>query len=80
MELHLTPEQEAQLEEIAQHQGVTPGALVTEMARGLLEEDAFEREVIRQRLAQADAGEFIEEEEMDRLYMQAAALRTPLEG
>lgn len=52
---------------------------MTEVARGLLEEDAFEREVIRQRLAQADAGEFIEEEEMDRLYMQAAALRTILE-
>jgi len=66
MELHLTPEQEKRLEEIAQHQGVTTGALVTEMARGLLEEDAFEREIIRQRIALADAGEFIEEEEMDR--------------
>jgi predicted transcriptional regulator len=66
MELHLTPEQEKRLEEIAQHHGVTPGALVTEVARGLLEEDNFEGEIIRQRLAQADAGEFIEEEEMDR--------------
>jgi uncharacterized protein with ACT and thioredoxin-like domain len=66
MELHLTPEQEAQLEEIARHQGVTADALVAEVARGLLEEDDREREIIRERIAQADAGAFIEEEEMDR--------------
>jgi predicted transcriptional regulator len=66
MELHLTPEQEKRLEEIAQHQGVTADVLVAEVARGLLEDDDREREIIRERIAQADAGEFIEEEEMDR--------------
>jgi predicted transcriptional regulator len=59
---------------------VTAEVLVAEVARGLPEEDDREREIIRQRIAQADAGEFIEEEEMDRLFTQAAALRTPLEG
>jgi hypothetical protein len=65
MELHLTPEQETQLAEIAQHQGVTVDALVTDIALGLLEENEHEREIIRERLRQADQGIFIEEEEMD---------------
>jgi len=66
MELHFTPEQEARLEEIARHQGVAPDEFVSEIALGLIEEDDREREIIRQRIAQADAGIFIEEEEMDR--------------
>jgi predicted transcriptional regulator len=65
MEVSLTPEQEAQLADIARHQGVTADALVAEVARGLLEEDDLEREIIRERLAQADAGNFIEEDEME---------------
>ena len=65
MELNFTAEQEAQLAEIAQHQGITADALVTDIALGLLEEDDHEREIIRQRLGQADQGIFIEEEEMD---------------
>ncbi len=62
MELHLTPEQEAHLTEIAKHQGTTADALVTDIALGLLEEDDYHREKIRQGIAQADRGEFIEEE------------------
>lgn len=65
MELHLSPEQEARLAEIAQHQGVTVDTLVTDIALGLLEENEHEREIIRERLRQADQGIFIEEEEMD---------------
>lgn len=65
MEVHLTPEQEARLAEIAQHQGVTADGLLTDITLGLLEEDAHEREIIRQRIHEADQGVFIEEEEMD---------------
>ncbi len=65
MELHLTPEQEARLAEIAQHQGTTVDAFLTDLTLGLLEEDEHEREIIRQRIQQADSGVFIEEEEMD---------------
>jgi hypothetical protein len=65
MELHLTPEQEADLVEIASHQGTTVDALVTDIALGLIEENEHDREIIRQRIAQADRGEFIDQEEMD---------------
>jgi hypothetical protein len=65
MELHLTPEEETRLAEIAQHQGTTADVLLAELARGLLEESDHEREIIRQRIHQADQGIFIEEEEMD---------------
>jgi hypothetical protein len=64
MEVRLTPEQEKQLAEIAQHQGIPADALLAEVARGLLEEDDHEREIIRQRIQSADRGVFIEEEEM----------------
>jgi predicted transcriptional regulator len=65
MEIHLTPEQETRLAEIAKHQGVTVDAFVTDIALGLLEEDDYKREMIRRGLHQADQGIFIEEEEMD---------------
>lgn len=65
MELHLTPEQEAHLAEIAASQGTTADAFVTDIALGLLEENEHDRAIIRQRIAQADRGEFIEQEEMD---------------
>jgi len=66
MEVHLTPEQETRLAELARHHGVTVDSLLTDVALGLLNEDEREREIIRQRIEQADRGEFIEEEEMDR--------------
>jgi hypothetical protein len=73
MELHLTPEQEARLAEIARHQGIAPDDFVSEIALGLIEEDDREREIIRQRIAQADAGIFIEEDEMDRRVQRMTA-------
>jgi predicted transcriptional regulator len=65
MELHLSPEQEAQLAEIAQHQGVTVEAFLIEMVRGLLEESDHYREMVRKGLKQADLGIFVEEGEMN---------------
>jgi hypothetical protein len=90
MELHLPAGHEAQLADIARHQGITVEALLAEIVRGLLEEDDCERDIIQQRiriadnahlneeksfdeavrvgLAQADAGRFIEEEEMEARF------------
>jgi predicted transcriptional regulator len=65
MEVHFTPEQEAQLAQIATTAGTDPERLVKDAALRLLQEDARFRAAIREGLAQADRGEFIEEEEMD---------------
>jgi predicted transcriptional regulator len=65
MEVHFTPEQEAQLAQIASNAGTDPERLVKETALRLLEEDARFRAAVREGVAQADRGEFIEEEEMD---------------
>lgn len=64
MEVHFTPEQEAQLAQIAARGGTDPEALVRNAAMRLLHEDARFRSAVREGLAQADSGEFIEEEEM----------------
>ena len=65
MELHFTPEQEAQLAQIATKEGTDAERLVKDAALRLLEEDARFRTAVREGIAQADRGEFIEEEEMD---------------
>jgi predicted transcriptional regulator len=65
MELHFTPEQEAQLAQIATRKGTDARRLVEEAALRLLEEDARFRAAVRDGIAQADRGEFIEQEEMD---------------
>jgi predicted transcriptional regulator len=65
MEVHFTPEQEAQLSEIASHAGTDTERLVKAAVERLLEQDARFRAAVREGIAQADRGEFIEEEEMD---------------
>jgi len=65
MEIHFTPEQEAQLAQIATNQGTDAERLVKDAAVHLLEEDARFRAAVREGIAQADRGEFIEEEEMN---------------
>src|SRR5579872_864426 len=64
MEVHFTPEQEAQLAHIASKSGTDPVHLVKEAALRLLEEDARFRAAVREGIAQADRGQFIEQEEM----------------
>ncbi len=56
MEVHFTPEQEAQLVQIATSAGTDAELLV---------KDARFRAAVRKGIAQADRGEFIEEVEMD---------------
>ena len=65
MEVHFTPEQEAQLAQVATKVGTTAERLVKDAALRLLEEDARFRAAVREGIAQADRGEFIEEVEMN---------------
>jgi predicted transcriptional regulator len=65
MELHFTPEQEAQLAQIASQEGTDAERLVKEAALRLLQEDARFRAAVREGIAQANRGEFIEQAEMD---------------
>lgn len=65
MEVHFTPEQEAQLSQIATHSGTDPEHLVKDAALRLLEQDARFRAAVRKGIEQANRGEFIEEDEMD---------------
>jgi len=65
MQVHFTPEQEAQLAQIATTTGTDPERLVKDAALRVLEEDVRFRAAVREGIAQADRGEFIEEQEMD---------------
>jgi predicted transcriptional regulator len=65
MEVRFTPEQEAQLARIASSAGTDAERLVKDAALRLLQDDARFRTAVREGIAQADRGEFIEEEEMD---------------
>jgi len=65
MEIHFTSEQEDQLAQIASQEGTNAERLVKDAAVRLLAEDARFREAVREGIAQADRGEFIEEEEMN---------------
>jgi len=65
MELHLTPEQEAQLARIAAKAGTVPERLVTNVVVRYLDEEARFLAAVEKGIAAAERGEFIEEEEMD---------------
>jgi predicted transcriptional regulator len=65
MEVHFTQEQETQLSQLAIHSGTDAERLVKDAALRLLGEETRFRKAVREGIAQADRGEFIEEEEMD---------------
>jgi predicted transcriptional regulator len=64
MEVHFTPEQEAELSSIGQREGKPPEQLIAQLALSLLDDAESFRVAVREGLAQANAGNFIEEEEM----------------
>jgi predicted transcriptional regulator len=64
MKVNFTPEQEAQLAQIAAKEGTDAERLVKEAALRVLEDDARFRAAVREGIAQADRGELIEEEDM----------------
>jgi predicted transcriptional regulator len=65
MEVHFTPDEEAKLAQIATKAGTDAACLVKQAALRLLEEEARFRAAVREGIAQADLGEFIDEAEMD---------------
>ena len=64
MEVHFTPEQEAQLSQIANHNGTAPEHLVKEATLRFLQDDARFREGVERGIAAAERGEFVEHEEV----------------
>jgi predicted transcriptional regulator len=65
MEVHLPPEIEAQLHQLAARTGTDAEQLLKDAALRLLREDAQFRAAVRKGIEQAERGEFIEEDEMD---------------
>jgi predicted transcriptional regulator len=65
MEVHFTPEQQAQLAQIAANAGTDSESLVTNVVARYLDEEARFLAAVEKGLAAAERGEFIEEEEMD---------------
>jgi predicted transcriptional regulator len=70
MEVQFTPEQEAQIVQIASSIGTAPEALVKDATIRLLDEETRFRAAVLEGKAYADRGEFIEEEEMDARFEQ----------
>jgi len=64
MEVHFTPEQEAQLAQIATHAGTDAERLVRRAALRVLEEDARFRKGVKRGIEAAERGEFVEDEEV----------------
>ena len=65
IQVHFTPEQEAQLAQLATKSGTDAEHLVKDAALRLLKEDARFHAAVREGIAQADRGKFIEQAEMD---------------
>ncbi len=74
MEVHFTPDQEAQLAHLAAVAGTDTERLVKDAALRLLVEDARFRAAVREGVAQAERGEFIEEEEMNSRFEEMLRL------
>ncbi|MEO7142562.1 MAG: hypothetical protein ABI165_03580 [Bryobacteraceae bacterium] len=64
MEVRFTPEQEAQLSQIANHAGIDTENLVKDAALRLVEEAARFREGVEWGIAAAERGEFVEHAEV----------------
>jgi predicted transcriptional regulator len=68
MEVHFTPEQEAQLSQIASRSGTDAERLVTSLVGHYLDEEARFLAAVQKGIEAAERGEFIEEEEMDARF------------
>ncbi len=69
MEVHFTPDQEAQLSQVATHAGMDTQNLVRDAALRLVEETTRFRASVRQGVAQADQGELVDDNEV-RLWLE----------
>ena len=68
--MHFTPEQEAELAQVAANAGTDAENWVKSATLRLLEEEGRFRAAVREGIAQAERGEFIEEEDMDSRFEQ----------
>jgi predicted transcriptional regulator len=68
MEVHFTPEQEAQLAQIATRSGTDAERVVTNVVVRFLDEEARFLAAVDKGIAAAERGEFVEEEEMDARF------------
>jgi predicted transcriptional regulator len=66
MELHFTPEQEAQLAQVAQHAGKPVEQCLTDAALAMLHERDVFLAVVEKGIAAADRGEFVDDDEVRR--------------
>jgi predicted transcriptional regulator len=64
MELHFTPEQEAQLAQVAQHGGKPVERCLTDAALTMLHERDVFLAVVEEGIAAADRGEFVDDDEV----------------
>jgi len=64
MEVHLRPEKEAQLTQIAEQRGLKPADLAQQVLSRYLEDDTCFVEAVNVGLAAAERGEFVEHEEV----------------
>jgi predicted transcriptional regulator len=69
MEVQFTPEQEAQLSQIATYAGTPTEEVVKKAALRLVEETARFRAAVREGVSQADRGELIDDDEV-RLWLE----------
>ena len=65
MEVHFTPEQEAQLAQMADKAGTNAERLVKDVLVRYLDDEAQFLAAVERGVAAAERGDFIEEEEMD---------------
>jgi predicted transcriptional regulator len=65
MEINLTPEEEAQLSQVASHEGKPVEQLLTECAAYVLRQNDLFLKEVDEGIAAADRGDFLNEEEMD---------------
>jgi len=68
MQVNFTPEQEAQLAQIATKAGTDPEHVVKDTVLRMIEDNARFRAAVREGTAQADRGEFIEQDEMENRF------------
>jgi predicted transcriptional regulator len=64
MEVHFTPEQEAQLAQIANHNGTAPEQLVKEAVNRMLENQARFIAGVEKGIAAADRGDLVDHDEI----------------
>jgi predicted transcriptional regulator len=65
MEVHFTPELQAQIAQIAHQAGTPPERLVTNVVTRYLDDEVRFLAAVQKGIAAADRGELIDEEEMD---------------